>query len=106
MSLEQQKQEILNKVREYYQQKYGTLKEFTPGKSFVNYGGRFFNAEEMVNLVDSSLDFWLTAGPWASRFEKAFADTVNILGFSCQEIIYKGEVLGYKLHIDYTNPME
>ena len=39
-------------------------------------------------------------------FEKAFADTVNILGFSCQEIIYKGEVLGYKLHIDYTNPME
>ena len=39
-------------------------------------------------------------------FEKAFADTVNILGFSCQEIIYKGEVLGYKLHLDYTNPME
>ena len=35
-------------------------------------------------------------------FEKAFADTVNILGFSCQEIIYKGEVLGYKLHLDYT----
>ena len=39
-------------------------------------------------------------------FEKAFADTVNILGFSCQEIIYKGEVLGYKLHLDYTNPMK
>ena len=78
MSLEQQKQEILNKVREYYQQKYGTLKEFTPGKSFVNYGGRFFNAEEMVNLVDSSLDFWLTAGPWASRFEKAFAEWLGV----------------------------
>lgn len=39
-------------------------------------------------------------------FEKALADTVNILGFSCQEIIYKGEVLGYKLRLDYTNPME
>lgn len=39
-------------------------------------------------------------------FEKAFSDTVNILGFSCQEVIYKGKVLGYKLHIDYTNPME
>lgn len=39
-------------------------------------------------------------------FEKAFSDTVNILGFSCQEVIYKGQILGYKLHIDYTNPME
>ena len=39
-------------------------------------------------------------------FEKAFSDTVNILGFSCQEVIYKDKVLGYKLHIDYTNPME
>ena len=39
-------------------------------------------------------------------FEKAFSDTVNILGFSCQDVIYKGKVLGYKLHIDYTNPME
>ena len=35
-----------------------------------------------------------------------FTRSVNILGFSCQDVIYKGKVLGYKLHIDYTNPME
>ena len=39
-------------------------------------------------------------------FEIAFSDTVNILGFDPVEIIYKGQVLGYKLKIHYTNPME
>lgn len=39
-------------------------------------------------------------------FKIAIQDTVNILGFTPQEIAYKGEILGYKLHIDYVNPME
>ncbi len=39
-------------------------------------------------------------------FEIAFSDTVNILGFDPIEIIYKGKVIGYKLKINYTNPME
>lgn len=38
-------------------------------------------------------------------FEIAFSDTVNILGFDPVEVIYKGQVLGYKLKIHYTNPM-
>lgn len=38
-------------------------------------------------------------------FEIAFSDTVNILGFDPIEVIYKGQVLGYKLKIHYTNPM-
>lgn len=38
-------------------------------------------------------------------FEKSLEDTVGILGFSCQYIAYKGEVLGYKLILNYTNPM-
>ena len=41
-----------------------------------------------------------------SGFEIAFSDTVNILGFDPIEVIYKGQVLGYKLKIHYTNPME
>lgn len=40
----------------------GTPKSLNQEKS-VNYGGRSGNAEELVNLIDSSLDFWLTAGP-------------------------------------------
>lgn len=70
---ERLKQEILEKVREYYAATHGVENEFVPGKSFVRYGGRFFDGDELVNLVDASLDFWLTAGPWATRFEKQFA---------------------------------
>ena len=54
----------------------------------------------------SSLEYATYDECQKAGFEKAFSDTVNILGFSCQEVIYKGKVLGYKLHIDYTNPME
>lgn len=72
------KQQILQLSREYYDEVHRNLKVFEPGKSFVNYGGRFFDAEELVNLIDSSLDFWLTAGPWAHKFEKRFADWLGI----------------------------
>lgn len=68
---EELKRQILQLTREYYNEVHKTSKVFEPGKSFVNYGGRYFNDEEMVNLVDSSLDFWLTAGPWAHKFEIA-----------------------------------
>ena len=39
-------------------------------------------------------------------FEKALEDTINILGFSCPYIAYKGEIIGYRLQLNYTNPME
>ena len=72
------KEQILSLVKEYYAETFGQSKEFVPGKTFVNYGGRYFGEEELVNLVDSSLDFWLTAGPWAHRFEKRLADWLGI----------------------------
>ena len=72
------KQQILQLSREYYNEVHRDSKVFEPGKSFVNYGGRFFDAEELVNLIDSSLDFWLTAGPWAHKFEKRFADWLGV----------------------------
>ncbi|MGL6153831.1 MAG: lipopolysaccharide biosynthesis protein RfbH [Cetobacterium sp.] len=68
------KQEILEKTKELYKLKFSEKKEFIPGETYVNYGGRFFDEEEMVNLIDSSLDFWLTTGPWAKKFEKGLAE--------------------------------
>jgi CDP-6-deoxy-D-xylo-4-hexulose-3-dehydrase len=44
-------------------------REFVPGVSRVNYAGRYYDARDMQALVDSSLDFWLTAGPKANEFE-------------------------------------
>ena len=75
---EELKKQILELTREYYNEVHGVKKEFVPGKSFVNYGGRYFNDEEMVNLVDSSLDFWLTAGPWAHKFETRLASWLGV----------------------------
>lgn len=72
------KQQILRLTREYYDETQKERKPFTPGESFVNYGGRYYDAQEMVNLVDSSLDFWLTAGPWAKRFEREFARWMGV----------------------------
>ncbi len=65
---EKLKGEILEKVRQYHSLAHAPA-PFVPGKSRVNYAGRVFGPEEMVNLVDSSLDFWLTMGPYGDLFE-------------------------------------
>ncbi len=75
---EELKQQILELTREYYREAHGQKKEFKPGETFVNYGGRYFDDQEMVNLVDSSLDFWLTAGPWAHKFETRLAKWLGV----------------------------
>jgi CDP-6-deoxy-D-xylo-4-hexulose-3-dehydrase len=62
------KAEILARVRDYHALAHARP-PFVPGKSRVNYAGRVFGPEEMVNLVDSSLDFWLTMGPYGELFE-------------------------------------
>ena len=78
LNKEELKAQILELTREYYKEVHAQKKEFEPGKSFVHYGGRFFNDEEMVNLVDSSLDFWLTQGPWTHKFERRLADWLGV----------------------------
>ena len=75
---EELKQQILDLTREYYREVHGQKKEFKPGETFVNYGGRYFDDAEVVNLVDSSLDFWLTAGPWAHKFETRLAKWLGV----------------------------
>jgi CDP-6-deoxy-D-xylo-4-hexulose-3-dehydrase len=67
---EKLKQEILEKVRAYHALAH-TPAAFEPGKSRVTYAGRYYDQKELVNLVDASLDFWLTAGPYSNRFERA-----------------------------------
>jgi CDP-6-deoxy-D-xylo-4-hexulose-3-dehydrase len=50
---------------------------FTPGVSPVPVSGKCWDAAEMRNLVDASLDFWLTAGRYHEAFEKALAGRLN-----------------------------
>jgi CDP-4-dehydro-6-deoxyglucose reductase, E1 len=77
---EQLKNEILQKTKEYYELVHKPMqdKEFVSGKSRVNYAGRVFDEKEMINLVDSSLDFWLTYGSYSKTFEKKLADYLGV----------------------------
>ena len=51
---------------------------FTPGVDYIPPSGKVFDASEVRHLIDSSLEFWLTAGRYNQRFEKAIADFLGI----------------------------
>ena len=70
--------EMIAKVREYYSAAFGGGKIFRPGVDKVNYAGRVFDENEMCNLVDSALEFWLTAGRYANAFERKLAETLQV----------------------------
>jgi len=65
--------EILALVERYHAAAFAE-RGFTPGQSPVPCAGRVFDADDMTALVDSALDFWLTAGRFARQFERDFAD--------------------------------
>ena len=72
--------EILEKVREYYRLVHAPAQTapFRPGESYLNYGGRVFDDREMVNLVDSALEFWLTSGRYTREFERKLAEYLGV----------------------------
>lgn len=72
------RKEIKKKVIQYYCQKFGKNQKFIPGKTKVNYSGRVFDETELINLVDASLDFWLTAGRFSEEFELKIAEYLDV----------------------------
>lgn len=71
------RQQILALVQEYYEAEH-SQKPFTPGETEIPVSGRVYDAAEMVNLVDSSLEFWLTTGRYAEQFEQDFARWMGV----------------------------
>lgn len=67
------REQILDLVRRYHTLDEASRPPFVPGTQPVRYAGRVYGEEEVVNLVDSSLDFWLTAGRYADAFETTLA---------------------------------
>jgi CDP-6-deoxy-D-xylo-4-hexulose-3-dehydrase len=65
--------EILKLVEKYYQERFAG-RVFDPDQDIVHYAGRVFDEQELVNLVDASLDFFLTASRYADQFEADFAE--------------------------------
>lgn len=71
------RENILQVVKNYCETFHNNGKPFTPGDR-IPYASRVYDHKEMVNLVDSALDFWLTAGRFAESFEAEFAKFLNI----------------------------
>ena len=72
LTKEQAKERILSLVEEYY----NNFMQKAPYKEGdrISYAGRVFDAEEMKNLTDSALDFWLTSGRYCEEFEKKLGE--------------------------------
>ena len=78
MSADDLKQEILKRVAEYFRLVHRQDQPFVPGKSRIGYAGRVFDESEVLNLVDASLEFWLTHGRFSKLFEKKFSDFLGV----------------------------
>jgi len=77
INLNKLRKEIVEKTIEYHEEQF-VLKEFIPGKSRVNYAGRVFDAHEMTNAVEASLDFWLTEGRFSEEFSDKIAEYLDV----------------------------
>jgi CDP-6-deoxy-D-xylo-4-hexulose-3-dehydrase len=72
--------QILNLVAEYSHEAFPSQKEFMAGENPIPVSGRVFDASDVQTLVDSSLDFWLTAGRFSDDFERKFARRIGVRG--------------------------
>jgi len=73
----QLRKEIFENVKKIYKQRFENEK-FIPGETIIPFAGRVYDEKEMISLVDSSLDFWLTAGRNAEEFEDQFAEFFGV----------------------------
>lgn len=77
-ALEQQlRQQVIEVAVKHYEVKHKKENKFTPGDR-ITYGGRVFDENEIINLIDSALDFWLTTGKYAEKFERDFAAFLGV----------------------------
>jgi len=71
------KDKIFQLIREYYEKHHIKSGDFNK-RNRIPYASRVYDSEEMVNLVDSALEFWLTSGRYTEQFEKELAAYLNI----------------------------
>lgn len=77
MSEQEMKSQILSLVKEYCDKYHNQNKGFKEGDR-IPYASRVYDHDEMVNLVDSALEFWLTSGRYTVEFEKKLAEYLQV----------------------------
>lgn len=92
--------EILELVKEYCNT-YHRKKEYAPGAR-IPYAGRVYDEAEMVNLVDSSLEFWLTSGRYTDEFEKKLSE---YLGIKYCSLVNSGSSANLLAFMTLTSPL-
>lgn len=95
------REEILSLVKEYYNDFKAQKKEFKEGDR-ITYASRVFDEKEMCNLVDSSLEFWLTSGRYTEQFEKKFAE---YLGVRFCSLVNSGSSANLNAFMALTSPL-
>nr|WP_317331031.1 lipopolysaccharide biosynthesis protein RfbH [uncultured Romboutsia sp.] len=69
--------DILEKVKEYYRENSATNK-FIKGETYIPVSGKVVDEDDLHNLIDASLDMWLTAGRYSDEFEQKFAEFLDV----------------------------
>ena len=92
--------EILSLVKEYCDS-YHNQKKWREGDP-ISYASRVYDSEEMTNLVDSSLEFWLTSGRYTEEFESAFA---AYLGVRYCSLVNSGSSANLLAFMALTSPL-
>ena len=69
--------QILELVKKYCDTYHNQETQFKPGDR-IPYASRVYDHDEMMNLVDSALEFWLTAGRYTAQFEREFAKYLDV----------------------------
>lgn len=100
MSEMEARKHILDMVSEYCDT-YHIKKEYREGDR-IPYASRYYGHEEMVNLVDSSLEFWLTSGRYTDQFEKEFA---GYLGIRYCSLVNSGSSANLLAFMALTSPL-
>jgi CDP-6-deoxy-D-xylo-4-hexulose-3-dehydrase len=96
----QAREKILELVKEYCDN-YHKKPAYKTGDR-IPYASRVYDSDEMVNLVDSSLEFWLTAGRYAEQFEKDFAE---YLGIRYCSLVNSGSSANLLAFLALTSPL-
>lgn len=96
----QARQEILDMVADYCRT-YHKKKEYEKGDR-IPYASRVYDEAEMVNLVDSSLEFWLTAGRYTDEFEAKLAAYLGV-PYAC--LVNSGSSANLLAFMTLTSPL-
>lgn len=98
---EEIKRDIIALVREYTEVEEAGTQPFHPGQR-IPYCSRVYDVEERINLVDSALEFWLTAGRFCNEFEREFA---RYLGVEYAAVVNSGSSANLLAFMTLTSPL-